>query len=159
MLICPIYLLVKSLFLPLSTEYLNKKKYVKFQDATWIQIGAYHTFTCACVCFKLILGWAENTRMDSVAPVKIKMVLLCETALLYFSVEWGYHPYVFHWHYPLREEKCMTDSKWRSVLGKDKDESWNYILVLAQNGLFQEISNKFPGLIKVLAISWPVKAE
>lgn len=39
--------------------------------------------------FKLILGWAENTRQTSVAPVKIKRQLLWETAWLSFSVVRG----------------------------------------------------------------------
>lgn len=59
--------------------------------------------------FQLILGWAENTRQTAVAPVKMKMLLLCENALLYFSAIQGYHPYVFPLALPALEIK-MHDS-------------------------------------------------
>lgn len=50
------------------------------------------------------------------------MLLPCDTAVLHFSAVREYHPYAFHRHYPLWTEKCMTASKWRSLLGKRKDK-------------------------------------
>lgn len=65
-----------------------KRNMWKFQNAARVQIAA-HMY----VVFKL--GWAENTGQTSVAPVKRKMLLLCESTLLYFSVVRGSHPLTF----------------------------------------------------------------
>lgn len=54
----------------------------------WVQIAEH--LTLGCVVFRL--GRAENPRETSAAPVKIKMLLVYETALLYFSVVRGSHP-------------------------------------------------------------------
>lgn len=55
MLICPICLLVRSLLLPLSIEYLNKKKYMKISKC-YMDTESCISYIYVCLLFKLILG-------------------------------------------------------------------------------------------------------